>query len=110
MSLGLPIVRYCRAIGPAVLFALVAAPQTQAKDVPAHMEVRLGRDAPLPAEMQGRWVEVDDPSSELVVSGGEVACFGRTVEYDYKLVGKVDGAVTVSLNVDDETKEDTFRR
>ena len=44
------------------------------------------------------------------MSGGEVACFGQTVEYDYKLVERVDGAVTVSLKISDETKEDTFRR
>ena len=74
------------------------------------MAEQLGRDAPLPDEMQGRWVDADDPSTELVVSGGEVACFGQTVEYDYKLVERVDGAVTVSLKISDETKEDTFRR
>jgi hypothetical protein len=110
MSLGLPTIRYCSAISVAVLLALVTAPQTQAKGMPAHMEEQQERDAPLPAEMQGHWVDVDDPSTELVVSGGEVACFGQTVEYDYKLVGKVDGAVTVSLKVKDETKEDTFQR
>lgn len=74
------------------------------------MEERLGRDAPLPAEMQGHWVGADDPSSELVVRGGEVTCFGRTVEYDYKLVSKIDGALTVSLKINDEANEDTFER
>ena len=71
---------------------------------------QLGREAPLPAEMQGRWVDADDPSADLVVSGGEVSCFGQTVEYDYKIVGEDDGALTVSLKINDEANEDTFRR
>lgn len=89
---------------------MVASPRTLANSGTAHMAERLGRDAPLPAEMQGHWVDAEDPSTELVVSGGEVACFGQTVEYDYKLVDKVDGAVTVSLKVTDEAKEDAFQR
>lgn len=97
-------------MGMAVLFALDTAPQAAAKGMPAHMEERLKRDVPLPTEMQGSWVDVDDPSTELVVSGGEVAYSGQTVEYDYKLVGQVDGAVTVSLKVNDEAKDDTFQR
>jgi hypothetical protein len=60
--------------------------------------------------MQGCWVDVEDPSSELVVSGGEVSFLGHIVEYDYKLIGKDDGALTVSLKVNDATKEDTFQR
>jgi hypothetical protein len=71
---------------------------------------RLGRDAPLPSEMQGRWVVADDPAIELIVSGGEVTCFGRQVEYDYKLVLKDDGALTVSLKINDAAAEDTFQR
>ena len=71
---------------------------------------RVGRDVPLPTEMQGRWVDAEDPSSELVVRGGEVSCFGQTVEYDYKLVGEDDGALTVSLKISDGTNEDTFQR
>jgi len=71
---------------------------------------RVGRDAPLPTEMQGRWVDVEDSRSELVVSDGEVSCFGQTVEYDYKLVGQDDGALTVSLKINDEANEDTFQR
>lgn len=71
---------------------------------------RVGRDAPLPAEMQGRWVDADDPSTKLVVSGGEVSCFGQTIGYDYKLVGEDDGALTVSLKLNDETNADTFQR
>ncbi len=71
---------------------------------------RAGRNAPLPTEMQGRWVDVEDPSSELVVSGSEVSCFGQTVEYDYKVVGENEGALTVSLKINDEANEDTFQR
>lgn len=71
---------------------------------------RVGRDAPLPAEMQGRWVDAEDSSPELVVSGGEVRCFGRSVEYDYKLLGEEEGALTVSLNIENEADEDSFQR
>jgi hypothetical protein len=71
---------------------------------------RLDRLSPLPDEMQGRWTDVDDPSSELIVRGGEVVCFGQTVAYNYKLVGKQEGALTVSLKIDDEAGEDSFQR
>jgi len=71
---------------------------------------QLGRDVPLPAEMQGRWIDADDQSAELVVSGGEICCLGQIVEYDYKLVGEDDGALTVSLKIEDEADEDTFQR
>ncbi|EIZ79466.1 hypothetical protein WSK_1956 [Novosphingobium sp. Rr 2-17] len=71
---------------------------------------RFGRDAALPNEMQGRWADMDDPSCELIIQGGEVICFGQSVRYDYKLIGTDDGALTVSLKVDDEALEDTFQR
>ncbi len=71
---------------------------------------RLRREAPLPREMQGRWVEANDPSSELIVDDGEITCFGRRVEYDYKEIVDQDGALTVSLGIDDEANEDTFQR
>jgi hypothetical protein len=71
---------------------------------------RLGRDAPLPPEMQGRWTDVEDATSELIVQGGEVTCFGKPVAYDFKLVGKEDGALTASLKIEDEAAEDTFQR
>ena len=60
--------------------------------------------------MQGHWVDVDNPSTRLVVNGGEVTYSGQAVDYDYKLVGQVGGAVTVSLKVNDESKDDTFQR
>ena len=71
---------------------------------------RSRREAPLPRAMQGRWVVVDEPLSVLIVDGGEITCFGQTVEYDYKEVVEEDGALTVSLGIDDEAKEDTFQR
>ena len=71
---------------------------------------RLGRDAPLPHEMQGRWTDVEDPSSELIVDGGKITCFNQSVSYDYKLIDRDDGALTVSLKLDDEANEDTFQR
>lgn len=71
---------------------------------------RLGRDAPLPAEMQGHWVDADEPASELIVAGGEITCFGQVVDYDYKEIDEIDGALTVSLKINDEAEEDTFQR
>jgi hypothetical protein len=75
-----------------------------------HEMERLGRDAPLPREMQGRWTNIEDSTSELIVQGGEVSCFGKPVAYDFKLVGNDDGALTVSLKIEDEAAEDTFQR
>ena len=71
---------------------------------------RVGRDAPLPEEMQGRWVDADDESSELIVEGSEIRCFGVSVEYDYKVIDENEGALSVSLKIDDEGREDSFQR
>ena len=60
--------------------------------------------------MQGSWANADDPSSKLIIEGGEITCFGQTVEYDYKLVGCDDDALTVSLKVNDPAREDDFQR
>jgi hypothetical protein len=70
----------------------------------------LRRAAPLPSEMQGRWVIVDDEPSELIVDGGEITCFGARVEYDYKEIENRDGALMVDLKIDDESQEDDFQR
>lgn len=43
---------------------------------------RIPRAAPLPAEMQGRWVYEEEPASELIIDGGEVTCFGARVDYE----------------------------
>ena len=71
---------------------------------------RLGREAALPREMQGRWVDADAPSSELVVNVGEIICYGQTVEYDYKEISEEDGFLSVSLEINDKSNEDTFQR
>ena len=71
---------------------------------------RLGRGEPLPDAMQGRWVDVDDPSGVLVVSGGEVTCFGQVVAYDYKIIDSGGGALTVSLKVDKEADDEAFQQ
>ena len=47
--------------------------------------------------MQGRWVEDGNASSELVIKDGEINCFGSSVEYDYKDVVQIDGALTYLL-------------
>jgi hypothetical protein len=60
--------------------------------------------------MQGQWVAVDEPSSRLIVEGGEITCFGQVVGYDYKEIDRVDGALTVSLMINNEAEEDTFAR
>ena len=70
----------------------------------------VGREAPLPDEMQGRWVDAEEINSELIVDGGEITCFGQVVEYDYKEIGEEDGALTVSLRINDAAKEDSFQR
>lgn len=57
------------------------------------------RRAPLPKAMQGRWQEADDPSVELVVSGGEILWSGRVVDYDSKEVSQEEGGLTVKLKV-----------
>lgn len=72
----------------------------------AHLE----RAEPLPETMQGRWIGIDALSSELVVKGGEIVCFGHPVEYDYKEVEEADGALTVTLKIRDAAQEDAFQR
>lgn len=71
---------------------------------------RFGRDEPLPSGMQGRWRDVEDATSELIIDGSEVRYLGHAVPYDYKEVGTVEDALTVSLKIDDETEEDDFQR
>ncbi|MEM8919295.1 MAG: hypothetical protein AAGE37_10590 [Pseudomonadota bacterium] len=71
---------------------------------------RLGRDDKLPAEMQGTWVDAEDLSSELIIEGGDIVCFGSPVAYDYKEITHIDGATTVSLKVTNPDDEDAFQR
>jgi hypothetical protein len=65
---------------------------------------KVGRAAPLPPEFQGRWIVAGEPSSELIVDGGEITYFGRVVEYDYKEIIEAEGAVTVRPEIDDLAK------
>jgi hypothetical protein len=71
---------------------------------------RVDRSIVLPAEMQGRWIVEDEPTSILSIRDGDVTCFGALIEYDYKEFDEIDGAITVSLKVDDEAREDSFSR
>ena len=68
------------------------------------------RDASLPEPMQGRWKDIDDPAGELHIDGGEVCYRGSPVDYDYKILGEEDGALTVDLKVKDAAREDSFQR
>jgi hypothetical protein len=71
---------------------------------------QLDRAAPLPDAMQGRWVDVDSQTIELIVVDGEITCFGSVVDYDFKDIEDVDGALTVSLGIRDPADEDAFQR
>ena len=68
----------------------------------------LERDTPLPEAMQGRWLDPEDPTTVLIIDGAEITCFGKSVAYDYKEVEEDEGALTVTLKIDDESREDTF--
>lgn len=68
------------------------------------------RSAPLPVEMQGRRIGIDNPSEELIVEGGEITCFGSRVDYDCKQIRREHGALTVDLGIEDPAEEDDFHR
>ncbi|MEL7204407.1 MAG: hypothetical protein AAFZ10_01285 [Pseudomonadota bacterium] len=70
---------------------------------------RFDRDTPLPPEMQGEWIDAGDPTASLIVTGGEITCYDKVVEYDFKLMGREDGAVIVSLQVENPETEDDFQ-
>ncbi|WP_336869386.1 hypothetical protein [Sphingomonas sanguinis] len=71
---------------------------------------RFGRDEPLPSGMQGYWHDAEDAKAELIIDGGEISYLGRTISYDYKVIETDDGALTVSLKIDNEAEEDDFQR
>ena len=77
------------------------------KRIPMTIE---SRETPLPEGMQGKWHVEDEPGSILIVDGGEITCFGAIIDYDYKQVEVVDGAITVELKVNDVSREDAFSR
>jgi hypothetical protein len=66
----------------------------------------------LPDEMQGRWVDIEDPDGVLVVDGFEVSYRGHAVRHDYVTVSQEDGALCVELGIDatDTAAVDTFAR
>ena len=70
----------------------------------------MGREAPLPDEMQGRWVDSDDPSYVVDIRGGEVTYGGGPSEYDWKKITHEGGALVVEFGVDDDADEDAFAR
>ncbi len=71
---------------------------------------RQARDTSLPSRMQGRWLDAEEPSTVLTVVGSEITCFGRLIDYDFKEIEEIDGTLTVSLLVEDESRVDTFDR
>jgi hypothetical protein len=72
---------------------------------------KLDRSVPLPKAMQGRWITLDD-QEEITIAGSEISGFGRVVEYDWKTIEEVDGALVVDLGVNDTSLEgqDAFAR
>ncbi len=70
----------------------------------------LGREAPLPEEMQGQWVDSDDPSYVVEICGGEVTRRGLPSEYDWKKITHDGGVLLVEFGVDDDADEDAFAR
>jgi len=67
------------------------------------------RPTPLPAPMQGRWQDVDEGCA-LVVDGFDVSYRDIPVAHDFFHVTETEGALTVSLGVDDPQREDSFQR
>ncbi|MEZ5938056.1 MAG: hypothetical protein R3C52_07535 [Hyphomonadaceae bacterium] len=65
---------------------------------------KLERQVPLPEAMQGRWKTVAD-QEELAITGGEIHGFGKVVEYDWKMIEEIDGALCVQLGVNDTSLE-----
>lgn len=70
------------------------------------MEI-LGREAPFPDNLQGRWAEVDEPTFIVIVDGRELIWAGEVVDYKDKTVTtEEDGALWVNLQFDEELDED----
>jgi len=53
---------------------------------------------------------LDEPTAELIVSGGDITCFGARVEYGFREELHEGGALTVSLRPAEDASEDTFQR
>ena len=67
-------------------------------------------DQPIPAEMQGRWIDVEEPGAELIVDGSSVTYRGQAVWHDHFTVSQVDGALCVDLGIDDADRLDSCAR
>ena len=72
--------------------------------------IRHELDQSLPAEMQGRWVDVEEPGAELVIDGSSVTYCGQAVQHEHFVVSQVDGAVCVDLGIDHADRADSFAR
>lgn len=59
--------------------------------------------------MQGRWRDIDD-GSVLVVDGFDVRFANMPVRHDYFVLDEDDGALSVTLGIDDPSREDAFQR
>ena len=46
----------------------------------------------------------------MVIHGGEIICFGKTVDYNYKEITEKAGSLIVSLKIEDLSAEDVFQR
>ena len=65
--------------------------------------------SPFPLEMQGRWIEEEDPSMEVIISGNEVTWRGKPMSYLEKtLTGGDEGVVVVELNFPDQMEGDAI--
>lgn len=69
----------------------------------------VGRETPFPTEMQGRWLISDEPTAEMIIEGGEISCFGQKIDYDYKEIHTIEGALTVELRITDQEGNYDFR-
>lgn len=66
---------------------------------------RSGHETPLPSEMQGRWVEANDPSYEMIISDGEIVLCGQPVDYKHKILSiEESGALMVELEFPNEVE------
>ncbi|PQV55067.1 hypothetical protein B0G83_1011250 [Paraburkholderia sp. BL21I4N1] len=44
------------------------------------------------------------------MNGGTISCLGSVLNYDHKVLIEKDGALTVGLGVDDDSRIDDFHR
>lgn len=60
--------------------------------------------------MQGRWQDPEDADGVLTVEGFDVSYRGMSVAHDFFRIEEADGALNVTLGVDDPAREDSFVR